>query len=161
MRKLDLSPEERRKHDNELRNRWRLSNPEKWKESQQKWVAANPWSAKLRNARYLAKNLAKVREQQREDRRANPDKHRDRVARCRHKRLGIPEPTRPCPDRCECCGGPSVGNGKRHKHHIDHDHNTGAFRGWLCHKCNCGIGLLGDNEEGLERALRYLRKSRN
>ena len=55
------------------------------------------------------------------------------------------------PDVCDCCG----------KEYdlmcLDHDHLTNKFRGWLCHKCNSGIGHLGDNIEGLEKALTYLR----
>ena len=39
---------------------------------------------------------------------------------------------------------------------IDHDHITGKVRGILCTSCNVGIGLLGDNIEGVEKALRYL-----
>lgn len=41
---------------------------------------------------------------------------------------------------------------------IDHDHDTGAVRGVLCHACNTGIGKLGDSIEGLERALEYLKR---
>jgi hypothetical protein len=40
---------------------------------------------------------------------------------------------------------------------IDHDHETGEVRGILCTGCNTGIGHLGDNIEGLERALYYLK----
>lgn len=39
---------------------------------------------------------------------------------------------------------------------VDHDHETGVFRGLLCNKCNLGIGLLGDNVESLRAALTYL-----
>jgi hypothetical protein len=56
----------------------------------------------------------------------------------------------PQPDRCECCGKVTK------KLHLDHD-KTG-FRGWLCHGCNTGIGALGDNIEGILRALDYLIK---
>lgn len=42
---------------------------------------------------------------------------------------------------------------------MDHDHETGKFRGWLCRKCNAAEGMLGDNIEGLESALRYLRNT--
>ena len=40
----------------------------------------------------------------------------------------------------------------------DHCHVTMAFRGVLCYNCNLALGKLGDNEEGLARALEYLRK---
>lgn len=39
---------------------------------------------------------------------------------------------------------------------VDHDHDTGAVRGLLCNRCNNGLGLLGDNEIELTRALQYL-----
>lgn len=49
---------------------------------------------------------------------------------------------------CGICGGaPKV---------VDHDHITGQVRGALCAKCNTGIGLLGDNLAGVERAVAYL-----
>jgi hypothetical protein len=73
----------------------------------------------------------------------------------RREKLNFPEPTRPIPEQCECCGGPSG----VHDFHLDHCHETNIFRGWLCGKCNRGIGSLGDNEEGLLRALAYLRKT--
>lgn len=42
---------------------------------------------------------------------------------------------------------------------IDHDHETGEVRGILCTGCNTGIGHLGDNIAGLERALYYLKNT--
>lgn len=43
------------------------------------------------------------------------------------------------------------------KLHMDHCHVTHKFRGWLCRPCNTGLGALGDNVEGLERAIKYLK----
>jgi hypothetical protein len=40
--------------------------------------------------------------------------------------------------------------------HVDHCHDTGQVRGVLCGTCNPGIGLLGDNIQLLESAIRYL-----
>lgn len=58
------------------------------------------------------------------------------------------------PQACECCGkvsdSPLV---------LDHDHETGKFRGWICIKCNLGLGRLGDTIESLMRAVEYLKKS--
>lgn len=42
---------------------------------------------------------------------------------------------------------------------VDHDHETGKVRGVLCTMCNTGLGKLGDNVEGLTRALEYLNAS--
>ena len=54
------------------------------------------------------------------------------------------------PENCEnCC--------RECKVVCDHDHETGELRGWLCDYCNRGIGALGDDIEGLEEAIKYLR----
>ncbi len=58
------------------------------------------------------------------------------------------------PDKCELCGRLP----RSQALNLDHDHDTGKFRGWLCGPCNKGLGALGDNEKGLERALKYLRR---
>jgi hypothetical protein len=43
---------------------------------------------------------------------------------------------------------------------VDHDHVTGGVRGLLCHRCNRGIGSLGENLESLQRAIDYLIRAR-
>jgi hypothetical protein len=57
----------------------------------------------------------------------------------------------PPPKFCQCCG-------KEKKLKLDHISGTLKFRGWICNECNIGIGLLGDNIEGLKIAIRYLRE---
>jgi hypothetical protein len=39
---------------------------------------------------------------------------------------------------------------------VDHDHLTGEIRGLLCHSCNRGIGLLGDDLSRIRSAVSYL-----
>jgi len=56
---------------------------------------------------------------------------------------------------CAVCFKPLADMNRRAN--VDHDHETGEVRGILCTKCNTGIGHLGDNIEGLERALYYLK----
>lgn len=59
---------------------------------------------------------------------------------------------------CEVCGKTESKNAND-MFCYDHDHTTGEFRGVLCRACNQAIGLLGDTEEGLMRAVNYLRRS--
>jgi|HubBroStandDraft_6_1064221.scaffolds.fasta_scaffold186841_2 hypothetical protein len=56
-------------------------------------------------------------------------------------------------DACQCCGKVPT---NKYGTCLDHDHGTGDFRGWLCHQCNTGIGSLGDDLDGLRRAIAYL-----
>ena len=76
------------------------------------------------------------------------------ILRGRIKFHGYPTPTRDKPDFCECCHAPATDFKKGLA--LDHNHTTGEFRGWLCTNCNTGIGKLGDNLQGLERAMEYL-----
>ena len=41
----------------------------------------------------------------------------------------------------------------------DHCHDTFRFRGVLCKNCNKGLGIFGDNIEGINKALSYLRRA--
>ena len=54
---------------------------------------------------------------------------------------------------CECCGKCII---KKNDFQLDHDHINNVFRGWICRKCNIGIGNLGDTEESLINALKYI-----
>lgn len=53
---------------------------------------------------------------------------------------------------CDLCGAEE----KKRKLHMDHCHETGKFRGWLCAGCNKGLGHFRDDPELLIRAAEYL-----
>jgi len=112
-----------------------------------------PLTGRERYQRWISKpgNREKVNSKAKERARAYRATERGREsarAACR-KYEGLPDATRPKPELCECCGTlPAT--------HLDHDHETGKFRGWICGNCNRGIGQLGDNVQGIMRAMSYL-----
>jgi len=54
---------------------------------------------------------------------------------------------------CEICGKHVKG-----RIHVDHDEITKTLRGWLCSRCNLGIGSLLHDVEILKQAIIYLEK---
>jgi len=41
---------------------------------------------------------------------------------------------------------------------LDHCHETGKFRGWVCSGCNAGHGIM-DNIERLEKRIAFLKRT--
>ena len=60
----------------------------------------------------------------------------------------------PKPEVCECC--------KKipRKWTMDHDHSDDSFRGWLCDRCNTGLGKFDDSLHGITNAMNYLLEKR-
>jgi hypothetical protein len=65
---------------------------------------------------------------------------------------------RPKPIQCEVCG--AFGKDFKNGLHLDHDHTTKKFRGWLCCRCNVALGMVKDNTETLIALAEYIKKSR-
>jgi len=55
---------------------------------------------------------------------------------------------------CHVCGVPEIEC--KHRLAMDHDHSTGKFRGWLCHKCNQAAGLLKESPEVIIALAEYV-----
>lgn len=93
------------------------------------------------------------------------DGYDERCKSCKYKaevlRKKLKKNAPPMPSRCECCGKEQSDSWQTKTLCLDHNHDTNEFRGWLCDKCNRGIGFLGDNIEGVAKALAYLRKTTN
>lgn len=58
--------------------------------------------------------------------------------------------------KCAICHTKFVENDFKLSSRIDHDHNTGSFRGLLCNSCNVALGHFKDSVENLQRAIIYL-----
>ena len=75
--------------------------------------------------------------------------------RLRTKLTNHPD-TPPKPKVCDCCDKNPQDKQYPKPIVLDHDHKTMLFRGWLCDDCNLGLGKLGDNLEGIMKAMKYL-----
>jgi hypothetical protein len=104
--------------------------------------------------RWRIKNAARVALYQKKYQQRNRGKITAQTLAGSRRRRGLPTPTRPCPQLCECCGRKPTSKGIN----LDHDHVTGKFRGWICSRCNAGIGFLGDSLEGVLSAINYLKR---
>ena len=60
-------------------------------------------------------------------------------------------PPKPEDGLCQCCG-----ERPKRSLHLDHCHDIGAFRRWVCNGCNTGAGIM-DNPERLEKRAAFLR----
>lgn len=122
---------------------------------QRKRYAANRERSIERQRAYRKANKDRVNATNRRYRQRHPEQIRIMETRSRLRNNGLPPPipSRPMPQMCELCNGKL---GKRSLH-LDHDHTTGRFRGWLCHGCNVGLGLFRDSIENLQRAITYLK----
>ena len=102
------------------------------------------WRAKRRAYYY------KIREKVLADRKAkydsNPEKY---LAYNRRRKRQSLDPTPPHVGECGLCN-------RIEMLYYDHDHKTGEFRGWICTRCNTGLGFFGDDPERLRAASYYL-----
>jgi len=134
-----MDAEQKRKH-REYAREWRERNPEKVREA---------------NRRYNATRVPKplTEEQKRRKRRKRRESNlRDKYGltlkqydQFMHEQVGL----------CAICQQPFGDK----RPHVDHDHETGAVRGLLCHGCNTSLGGFQDSAAVLLRAVIYLRRS--
>lgn len=101
------------------------------------------------------------------------DPHRSRAGSdyraLRHtlRKLGITYETAvatyPKDGRCEICGFTARERDPREESirlFLDHCHESGELRGWLCGPCNSGLGMFQDDMDRLRAARNYLERFR-
>ncbi len=120
------------------------------------WRRRHPEAAKAALRRYAERHPEKRRAAAKAFRAKNPGYHT--LLRDRKQELVA---GRPRPSFCECCGEPPQPKDRGLKLHFDHDHATGAFRGWICHRCNTTLGKVRDDPEVLGKLIDYLAQPRH
>jgi hypothetical protein len=130
------------------------NDPEKRRAYKRKWRERNREREAQMAAARRAADRAYFREQDRTKSAQWRARHPGKARATQWRSTGLPTPTRPEPEFCEGCARlPET------VLRLDHDHKTGVFRGWLCHQCNTGLGMLGDTRAALLRTLAYLDRS--
>jgi hypothetical protein len=118
-----------------------------------KWMDANRDRMRQKGREWAKRNYERRKPILMAARRTRRFKDRSRERR----RAALPTPTRAETHICELCGK-TQGRALS----LDHDHRTGAFRGWLCVRCNLALGKLGDTLESVTiwtlQAVQYLNR---
>lgn len=105
---------------------YRKNNPVKARDAWKRWAEKHPLREKNRIRKYLSRRVGVE----------------DRFEEVEKRRVGP----------CDICGGLP----KKVVHSLDHDHETGEFRGVLCRACNTLLGMAKDSTRTLKRAIDYL-----
>jgi len=140
----------RTKHREELKRKRAIKyaeNPEKYRQRSRDWRKKNPDKAKEFSLKvYRKKNRFVISLQ-------NSERHARKYgyAACS---ATVEEVTVAFTGFCEICGVPEAECTA--KFHMDHCHDTGKFRGWLCDSCNKGLGFFKDSEKLVDKALDFL-----
>ena len=162
--------EEKRRQHAEYMRKWNLANPGKSAGYQRRKYLKDPDAALAARRQHRMDNIEPERARDRLSWAKNKEK-KSAQAKARHATPKGRHPARvrnalkagyapppheldcpPRPEACQCCGKTSP-----YALQLDHDHITGAFRGWICKSCNMGLGKLGDDSAGIARAAAYLR----
>jgi hypothetical protein len=104
--------------------------------------------AKRIAARAKWRKSAAAKEQRKRWESRRPHRVRERQRKQKEKQASWPRP-----ESCECCERTGLSLC------FDHDHRTGLFRGWLCHRCNLVLGQIKDDLRLLHFMILYLKRA--
>jgi hypothetical protein len=134
---------------------WRIAHPGTRAEEARRYRVKHPETNKKARATYRAKHLDALRridrEARRAERRRNPEleKARQQAFYERKEKKLIEIAGRPRAHICDICreNGPT---------RFDHCHQSRAFRGWLCDRCNRTLGQVKDDPALLRAMAEYV-----
>ncbi len=105
------------------------------------------------NRKWRKENPDKMAEYAKDWRARNPEKRRAAWVKSKYKLTD--EQYQEILDHdgvCDSCG-------KNPATHIDHDHESGRYRGYLCRGCNWAAGHIGDDPQRLRDLADYLERT--
>jgi hypothetical protein len=137
--------------------RYRRRNPEKVRQRRRAPAKNNPEkaaAAAVRARKWRKNNPEKARQKAAQYRKNNSEKVRAAVRAALRRRRGVKNATGETRvGSCPLCLRPDV------KLVLDHDHETGLMRGWLCDRCNRALGFWETLERIRGRVIAYLLES--
>lgn len=139
----------------------------KMREQTAAWRKAHPGKVKEAAKAWQRNNVERNADNKRTWRKQNPERNATNIARWRkqnavyvttyrsiyHHKVTEQLAGRPRPKYCEVCRETS-----NKALCFDHDHKTGLFRGWLCHRCNFVLSYTNDTTKILLALANYLTK---
>ena len=120
-------------------------------ERQKRWREKNPEKVKEKHKKYAEKNKERCKEYYSN----NKDKAFERYLKNTYQ-MSVEEYETSLKNQSEVCAicKSKCVSGK--KLAVDHNHDTGEFRGVLCRQCNRALGMFRDSPTILHSALEYL-----
>jgi hypothetical protein len=147
---------------------WRKANPEKVREANKRSYLKHRGKLLEYQEKYRQANRERLAAEQRARRKRWTPEQRERARQYKRayqlqKRYGITveqydELLAAQGGKCAICQ--TTRRGTYNVLDVDHCHQTGKVRGLLCTSCNSAIALLGDDAEGVGRALKYMKRCR-
>lgn len=140
---------------------WNKNNPEKYKEIRKRSRQKNKEKIKIANKQWREKNVEHMKNYRKEYHKKPEVKahYKDYMMiwhlNKREKLVGSPRP-----EKCPVCGRTPMGGLRgRGRICVDHCHQTGKIRGWLCDDCNVALGRVDDRIDILKNLIKYLTKN--
>lgn len=132
-----------------------LQSREQNRKSCAKWRQAHPDRAKAAVEKYITNNPERRKANALKWKRANPKNAR--AARLqREYGITLQEYEALLKQQNNCCAICSCGEPKDKAFCVDHNHQTGAIRSLLCHRCNSALGLADESSARLRNMADYI-----
>ena len=154
---MSLTLEERRERARLRASAWYYANKERALETRRAYYQRTRDIQLEARRTYYRINRQAMMKANREWVKKNPERMREISTRSRNKRQYGLTPEQFADLKAQNRGGLCPLCRSRRATHVDHSHKSGRVRGFICHKCNVGMGMLGDDLQVVLRVAKYLK----